>query len=188
MATPRPRSRPDTVQALIEAARELVATMPYEKIRTRDISERCGYNHGLITQYFGTKLGLFTEVLHVMGFEIRDSLNTGSTITQMIDSPLISTYWRLLASLLAAGMDPALAINEGSPVIAKILERSKNMTGKDFSDFRQVAAHAILLIGGYHVFGSALMHELSPDGTAKSATEGIQESLLLIMNTLSERP
>ena len=67
MAETRPRDRDATERALVNAGRHLIETMGYETIRTRDVSAHVGCNHGLITQYFGNKLGLFTQVLHQMG-------------------------------------------------------------------------------------------------------------------------
>lgn len=187
MAETRPRDREATEKLLVNAGRQLIKTTGYETIRTRDVANFVGCNHGLITQYFGNKLGLFTEVLHLMGLEIRTQLASGETVATTVGSPLMSTYWRLLAALLAAGMDPSNAINEGFPVVSSIIERAEAMTGKNFAGSRDVAVHAIMMIGGYHVFGEAFMKELSSGGDEADAVLGIQRTILMILQGVANQ-
>ena len=185
MAETRPRDRDATEKALVNAGRHLIETMGYETIRTRDVSAHVGCNHGLITQYFGNKLGLFTQVLHQMGLEIQEAIHAGSTTSTIIGTPLMSSYWRLLAALLAGGMDPAIALNEGSPVINSMVARAELLTGQDLSKSRALAAHAILLIGGYHVFGEALMTELSPSQDHDGAIVSLQNTMMKLIHIAS---
>jgi hypothetical protein len=94
----------------------------------------------------------------------------------------MSSYWRLLAALLAGGMDPAIALNEGSPVVNSMVVRAEMMTGQDLAKSRILAAHAILLVGGYHVFGEALMTELSPSQDHDEAIVNLQNTMLKLMH------
>ena len=97
----------------------------------------------------------------------------------------MSSYWRLLAALLAGGMDPAIALNEGSPVVNSMVVRAEMMTGQDLAKSRILAAHAILLVGGYHVFGEALMTELSPSQDHDEAIVNLQNTMLKLMHIAS---
>lgn len=161
--------------------------MPYEAIRVRDIADAVGCNHGLITQYFGSKLNLFTEVLHRLGLEIKTALDAGSVAPLTIASPYMTTYWRLLAALLANGLDPSIALNEGAPVIDAILDRSSRLAGRDMTDSRHIAAQVILMVGGYHVFGDVFLDYLSPDATRDGALTKIQETILMILEAATKR-
>jgi hypothetical protein len=84
-------------------------------------------------------------------------------------------------------MDPAIALNEGSPVINSMVARAELLTGQDLSKSRALAAHAILLIGGYHVFGEALMTELSPSQDHGEAILGLQQTMLKLMQIESNQ-
>ena len=97
----------------------------------------------------------------------------------------MSSYWRLLAALLAGGMDPAIALNEGSPVVNSMVVRAEMMTGQDLAKSRILAAHAILLVGGYHVFGESLMTELSPSQDHDEAIVNLQNTMLKLMHIAS---
>jgi AcrR family transcriptional regulator len=187
MAETRPRDRDATEKALVNAGRHLIETMGYETIRTRDVSAHVDCNHGLITLYFGNKLGLFTQVLHQMGLEIQEAIHAGSTTSTIIGTPLMTAYWRLLAALLAGGMDPAIALNEGSPVVNSMVARAEMLSGQDLSQSRAIAAQAILLIGGYHVFGEALMTELSPSQDHEGSIVGLQHTMMKLMQIESIR-
>ena len=125
-----------TEAALVAAARSLVMERPYESIRVREIAEVVGCNHGLITHYFGTKLGLFTRVLKEIGDELNASIPQLETPRQLIDHPLTGTYWRLMAALLEAGLDPADALNAGAPGVNAIVRRGEQVTGRDLGKDR----------------------------------------------------
>ena len=97
----------------------------------------------------------------------------------------MSSYWRLLAALLAGGMDPAIALNEGSPVVNSMVARAEMMTGQDLAKSRILAANAILLVGGYHVFGEALMTELSPSQDHDGAIVSLQNTMMKLIHIAS---
>jgi AcrR family transcriptional regulator len=60
---PRPRDSAATRQALLEAARDLFATVGYDATTVRAVAERAGVNQALVFRYFGNKEGLFTEAV-----------------------------------------------------------------------------------------------------------------------------
>ena len=59
----RQRDAEATRAAILDAAEEVFAEHGFHGARVDDIATRSGYNKSLIFQYFGDKLGLYTEVL-----------------------------------------------------------------------------------------------------------------------------
>ena len=184
MSEPRTRSRAVTEQALIDAGLQLIADRPYESISTRDVAEAAGCNHGLITLYFGNKLGLFTKVLHVVINELGGAVASGATIAELSQNPRMTAYWRLLASLLGAGLDPSEAISSGTPVVEAIVQRSSSMTGLSLEDSRAFASTIILMMGGFHVFGDVYVDRMSPSGDAEGAARTLQQAAIFMLQGL----
>lgn len=152
----RKHNRERTEADLIGAARALIADRAYDSIRVRDIAETAGCNHGLITHYFGTKLGLFTRVLHELSGEIGDVIAQPGSARAVLEHPSITTYWRLLAALLDAGLSPEVAIADSRPAMDQLVQRASELAGVDLSDERTIATFVMLMVGGFHVFGDVL--------------------------------
>ena len=178
------RDRDRTEAALVAAARSLVMGRPYESIRVREIAEVVGCNHGLITHYFGTKLGLFTRVLKEIGDELNASIPQLETPRQLIDHPLTGTYWRLMAALLEAGLDPADALNAGAPGVNAIVRRGEQVTGRDLGKDRASVGFLLLAVGGYQVFGDVLAPTISPSGDDQEAVDAFGRFLTLLIRGL----
>ena len=178
------RDRDRTEAALVAAARSLVMERPYESIRVREIAEVVGCNHGLITHYFGTKLGLFTRVLKEIGQELNASIPQLETPRQLIDHPLTGTYWRLMAALLEAGLDPADALNAGAPGVNAIVRRGEQLTGRDLGKDRASVGFLLLAVGGYQVFGDVLAPTISPSGDDQEAVDAFGRFLTLLIRGL----
>ena len=183
MSEPRPRNREATEAAIVRAARELIEIHPYEAIRTREIADAVGCNHGLITQYFGTKMGLFTIVMHDMAAEMDEVLRAGATANSLMTHPTMSTYWRLVASLLGAGLDPDQVVAEGSPLLTSMTARVRAITGLDERAAKELTGVVILAIGGYHVFAEPYLSTLSAEGTKEGAADTIQRIISLVVST-----
>lgn len=85
---PRKRSAPATRQAILEAAKHCFASEGYDQVGVREIAARAGVDPALINRYFGSKEGLFSEVIggkldlrHIAG----DDLGTlGETMLRTI--------------------------------------------------------------------------------------------------------
>ena len=186
MTERRVRSREGTEGTLENAGYQLILERGYENISTRDVADRAGCNHGLITQYFGTKSALFTKVLHRLATEIGAAIAAGTPIPELNRLPVMNAYWRLLASLLSAGISPAEALASGTPTVEAMVRRASEITGRSFEDSRGFAASIILMIGGFHVFGPVFEQELTgPDGT-DDATRTLQQAAWLILNGLTD--
>jgi len=61
---PRAKSAETTKQAMLTAARARFLQESYENVGMRDIAADVGVDVALISRYFGSKEGLFREVLH----------------------------------------------------------------------------------------------------------------------------
>lgn len=84
----RKRSAPATRQAILEAAKHCFSSEGYDQVGVREIAARAGVDPALINRYFGSKEGLFSEVIggkfdlgHIAG----DDLGTlGQTMLRAI--------------------------------------------------------------------------------------------------------
>lgn len=100
---PRKRSAPATKQAILDAARLCFSSEGYDQVGVREIAARAGVDPALINRYFGSKEGLFSEVIgskfdlrHIAG----DDLGTlGETLLRSV-----------LKKKSAAGHDPLRAL------------------------------------------------------------------------------
>jgi AcrR family transcriptional regulator len=74
MSTRRaPRARNvvgDRRQALIDTARELFTTRPYDQVTTAEIAEKAGVAYGLIAHHFENKRGMYQAVMNEIAVEI----------------------------------------------------------------------------------------------------------------------
>jgi AcrR family transcriptional regulator len=59
----RPSGKTEARDELIEQARTLFSALPYEKVSTRMIAESAQVNAAMIRYYFGSKEGLFEEMI-----------------------------------------------------------------------------------------------------------------------------
>jgi AcrR family transcriptional regulator len=92
----RRRDATATREALLAAARKLLASRGVEGTSTRDVSAAVGVNQALVYRYFGSKEKLFAEAAGG-GFDSRDTL--------VADTPLNDLPRVLLERALDAGGD-----------------------------------------------------------------------------------
>lgn len=59
-----------TREKVLAAARDLFMTSGYEDVKAADIARAAGVAHGLVFHHFGSKLGLYHEVLCQIGCEV----------------------------------------------------------------------------------------------------------------------
>lgn len=178
------RDRERTEAALVAAARRLVMDRPYESIRVREIADVVGCNHGLITHYFGTKLGLFTRVLREMGDELNASIERLETPRELLDHSMTGAYWRLMAALLEAGLDPAEALNAGAPGVEAIVRQGSRVVGRNLESERAIAGFLLLAVGGYQVFGDVFASTIKPSGDDTEAIDAFGRFMTLIIRGL----
>jgi len=59
-----------TKEKVLAAARELFITSGYDDVKAADVARAAGVAHGLVFHYFGSKQGLYGEVLCAIGREV----------------------------------------------------------------------------------------------------------------------
>lgn len=64
-----PLKQKATKEALCQAARELLEIKPYRSISIRELAQRAGTQSAMVSYYFGSKEGLFIELLQQSGEE-----------------------------------------------------------------------------------------------------------------------
>jgi AcrR family transcriptional regulator len=179
------RSRERTEAALIAAARRMIEVNSYESIRVRDIADEVGCNHGLITQYFDTKLGLFTRVLQDLVVDIAQITTELSSPRMVLDHPTLATFWGLLAALLQAGLDPANALPADTPVLEVLLRRGHELAGTALEERRAIVGFVLLMIGGYHIFGEVLAPLIRPANAGSDPGEHFESFVMLVLKSLN---
>ena len=185
MAETRTRNRARTEAELVAAARALVEVQTYESIRVRDIADRVGCNHGLITQYFGTKRGLFTHVARELVAEISSTIAEGGSAPPKLDQPTTATFWRLTAALLDAGMDPSEIMVESISAVDAVAKRAGDLSGSSFNQARAVAGFVVLMSGGYHVFGDLVAATIAPSGDPAEAQANFERTVFALIRGLA---
>jgi AcrR family transcriptional regulator len=63
-------------RALLDAAKECLNEKSYNNITTREIAAHAGINMAMIGYYFGTKAGLFVELIEKMFEELHECIST----------------------------------------------------------------------------------------------------------------
>jgi len=78
----RPQQTTQVRDALIDHARVLFISHPYEKVSTRRVANCAGVNMGMIRYYFNSKAGLFETMLRETLTPTRQVMEATSTDTQ----------------------------------------------------------------------------------------------------------
>lgn len=128
-ATPgRPRGESNARQLLIEAACQLFTAQPYETVSTRALATAAGVDAALIRYYFGSKAGLFEQMLRETLAPVLTRLRENShqltpdnqpdhancRVTERLEN-LMLTYYRIMAP------------NPGLPrLIQRVMHTEKN--------------------------------------------------------------
>ncbi len=105
---PRPGAGPDTREAIASAARAEFAERGYAGATIRSIAAEAGVDPALVHHYFGTKAGLFQEVL-ALGFE-----PARAALPHMLHGPQDQAGMRIVRTFLSLYDDPAFR----EPVLA----------------------------------------------------------------------
>ncbi|MCX6513179.1 MAG: helix-turn-helix domain containing protein [Actinobacteria bacterium] len=178
----RPPSRPreEVMASILHAAEELLASEGIEQVTLRQIADRAGVQHGLITRHFGTKQELLREVIDrgvkegLAELRSRDGAFEGSValLRYMQKNP---AALRVTAQAMINGVSPEVAMSR-FPNIAELLRRLED-EGRSIEDARVVAA-----LGNAFVFGVVL---LRPWLLASTALEGEDDEALFDAGVLS---
>lgn len=90
----RPAGGSDARERLVSAAGVLFAQQGYASTSARAIAREAGVDHALVNYYFGSKRGLFVEVMAL-------SFNPGSAVEEVLADPTVRDPLRLAEAILA---------------------------------------------------------------------------------------
>jgi AcrR family transcriptional regulator len=100
LRTGRRPGRPDTREAILEAAREAFAEKGFDGTTIRTIAAGAGVDPALVHHYFGTKNDLFLAVMKM-------PVDPGSLLTTAIEGDRANTGHRLVRAFLTVWDGPA---------------------------------------------------------------------------------
>ncbi|HTR16159.1 MAG TPA: TetR/AcrR family transcriptional regulator [Acetobacteraceae bacterium] len=133
----RPRNSAGTAELLVRAALDLFAGQNYASVTIKDIAQATGVNASLIYYYFGSKEGLFLEVVEstaLRAFESfdairKDGISPEETVSLWIENHILQ--FPLMQKLIKISIDYAtthdrsaridLAIRKFYDIEAKVL-------------------------------------------------------------------
>ncbi|WNS42392.1 TetR/AcrR family transcriptional regulator [Paenibacillus sp. MMS20-IR301] len=104
---------------ILDAAERIFAGLGYSAARIDVIAKESGYNKSLIYQYFGDKLGLYTEVVK-RADQIGEQI-TGTFITELLKNELLVTDAAAFKSFLRAMTREMVSFLLSHPSYLKIL-------------------------------------------------------------------
>ena len=90
MAVTRAQQKEESSERIIRAATEVFAENGYTNAKLSDISELAGVSHGLTTQRFESKEGLFQECLKKEYAHIESVLNHEDTLFEVLEKIIVS--------------------------------------------------------------------------------------------------
>ncbi|MGE2814092.1 TetR/AcrR family transcriptional regulator [Mycobacterium heidelbergense] len=156
-ASARGRSKPPTgreevAAAILEAATDLFAERGPAATSIRDIAARSRVNHGLVFRHFGTKEQLVGAVLDQLGANLKERLQSGSTLDVLDD--VLDRQMRVMARTLLDGY-PAAQLQKHFPNIAALLDMVRPLHEKDTAA-RLAVANALALQFGWRLFAPIL--------------------------------
>lgn len=159
-AAPRRRSpitRAEGEQRLVDAARTLLMEKPFSEVGVRDIAALADVNHGFVHTWFGSKHGLFLEVLRQTNERISAAISTAPAGGLAVDpfSPDVDLMVRLTLWLFLEGTDPRSS-NDGLPILETLVERYVTTLDMDPKVARNAAFVAISLVIASSSFGPIL--------------------------------
>jgi AcrR family transcriptional regulator len=131
--SPRRRDAAATRQALLTAARLLIAHQGVEATSTRDVATAAGVNQALVYRYFGSKDKLFTEAV-AGDTPARDDIMTGTPLADLPRELLNRTLDVLPGSDRASSLATLATGANDELVRAIIRERIERSFGTGLAD------------------------------------------------------
>ena len=131
------------MEAILNAAEDLLSSEGIEQVTLRQIAEKAGVQHGLITRHFGTKQELLREVIER---GVRDALTEVRSQEGALDGAMaLMRYFeahpapiRVTAQASINGLNPKVAMSR-FPNVAEMLRRLED-EGRDLEEAKVIAA------------------------------------------------
>lgn len=176
-AAHRRRDAGATRDRLLQSARRRFAVLGYDRTTTRDIAADAGVNISLINRYFGSKEGLYVEVLNE-STRLFTPQTGGRTdrrdVLDMLLASLKPEAWPeygnehpVMLMVREPADDPATQNLRRETLLAGIaeVERSLIASGPDDADQRRLRAEMVVAL----YFGMVILRGLLPDEPLSSA-------------------
>jgi AcrR family transcriptional regulator len=177
------------MDAVLDAATDLLAEQWPKAPTVRDIAARAGVNHALVHRYFGTKGELLKAVLDRHSARFAE-LAAGASDTRTAVSLLFrevtrrSAYVHVLARAAMDGMHPEQIV-AGFPVMRGLLARLSEAPGRAEGavDARVAIIGLAALALGWHIFDDYLVEAVGigelPRDEVNARIEGLLQQLLV---------
>jgi AcrR family transcriptional regulator len=152
----QPQGREAVRNALIAATERLCAERSPGQVSLRQIGSEAGVNHGQVQHYFGSKVALITATMEQIEAELIDRIDgdAGLEFSGLVD--FVSdrpAFTRMIAWVILEVEDPKVfAPLRFGTVIAERLQTA----GFSWDEARAVAAHIMLLTGGWALMKPAI--------------------------------
>jgi AcrR family transcriptional regulator len=179
-----------TRDRLLQSARRRFAILGYERTTTRDIAADAGVNLSLISRYFGSKEGLYIEVLNESTRLFTPPAGGQTDRRDVLDMLLASLKpeaWPeygnehpVMLMVRQPSDDPATRSLRRQTLLAGIaeVERSLIASGPDDAGDRRLRAEMVVAL----YFGMVILRGLLPDEPLSSAgTDELRAELLRIV-------
>ncbi|MBJ7328593.1 MAG: TetR/AcrR family transcriptional regulator [Solirubrobacteraceae bacterium] len=166
----RPRARRMTTEArrreILHAAAGIFRQRPYEDVSLDVVAEAAGVARGLINHYFGTKRGLYLEVVRevtsVESFPVPEYVQGATPRARLLES--LDTWLDLLErdrEVWEMSLRAATSMGDGE--IATIIEEAREETARRLvavlgvGPVDRLAAETLALVRGWVGFGEAVV-------------------------------
>lgn len=161
------------MEAILNAAEELLASEGIEQVTLRQIADRAGVQHGLITRHFGTKQELLREVIER---GVRNALAELKAHPGALEGTVaILRYFeqhpapiRVTTQAALNGVPPKVAMSR-FPNIAELLRRLEEDEGLDLQTAKINAAVTNSLLLGVVLMRPWLLATTAIEGEAEEA-------------------
>jgi len=173
--THRPQGRDEIRDAVIGAARALVAERGPDGFTVRDLAARAEVNHALVHRHFGTKAEVLEQVLATESAEVAAAVaawgSTGDGTPEELLSVLAGypTYWRALVHAVLDAPDVAVP---GTAVTTELFASLWRGLDPSRAAATAVAASTVL---GWLIFGDFMTQTTgsTPDAVRRVAAEQV---------------
>jgi AcrR family transcriptional regulator len=107
------------MQAVIEAACELLMEKSPSQLSIREIAKKAGVNHGLVHRHFGSKQNLISQVVEHIDRQMREAAKGSDDFQQALRLATElavndARFWRIPARLIMDGQAELLQANHAS--------------------------------------------------------------------------
>lgn len=178
----RPTGRDEIRDAVLTAARDLLAERGPDGFTVRDIAGRAQVNHALVHRHFGTKAGVLEQVLTDQAAAVANAIRRWHEAGVGAPAELLEllaghpAYWRTLAQTVLEAPDAA---TPGTAATTAPFRRLWESTDEHQPDRAAASALAGATTLGWLIFGAFMCEVTGADAEAVRRLAGAQLAGLL---------